>query len=230
MVRESFQEELSHLRNDILQMGNLVENAIDITTVALVNQDLELAEKVVREDDSIDLLQLAIENRCLSLLALQQPMARDLRFIGTALKINTDLERMGDYARNISKIVIEIGTEPLVTSLVDLSRMAELTQQMLKENLTAFVQQDRDLALHAAMQDREVNRLYKDTFTELAGLITWDAGAVTQAVHLMFISRYLERIGDHATNMSEWIIYMITGERLELGDMSLMPHEKETEE
>ncbi|KAF1086713.1 hypothetical protein SPSYN_00432 [Sporotomaculum syntrophicum] len=222
MVRESFQEQLSQLRNDMLQMGNLVENAIDMTAAALEYQDLEMAEKVVVEDDNIDQLQLAIENRCFSLLALQQPMARDLRFIGTALKINTDLERMGDYARNISKIMLKIGSEPLIKPMVDLPRMAKLTRQMVSENLTAFVQQDRALALKAAGHDHEINKLYKNTFTELAALITRDTNTstVTQSVYLMFIARYLERIGDHATNLSEWIIYMITGERLELGDMS----------
>jgi len=181
MARESFQEQLCQLRNDILQMGNLVENAIAMTAVAMANQDLEMAQKVVMEDDNIDQLQLAIENRCLSLLALQQPMARDLRFIGTALKINTDLERMGDYARNISKIVLRIGNEPLIKPLVDLPRMAELAQQMVRENLTAFVQQDRVLALQAARHDRIINKLYKKTFTELVELMARSAMAICSA-------------------------------------------------
>jgi len=230
MARESFQEQLCQLRNDILQMGNLVENAIAMTAVAMANQDLEMAQKVVMEDDNIDQLQLAIENRCLSLLALQQPMARDLRFIGTALKINTDLERMGDYARNISKIVLRIGNEPLIKPLVDLPRMAELAQQMVRENLTAFVQQDRVLALQAARHDRIINKLYKKTFTELVELMARDTKTITQSMYLLFIARYLERIGDHATNLSEWIIYMISGERLELGDMSTLFSEDEPDE
>ncbi len=220
MVRESFQEQLSKLRNDILQMGNLVENAIDMAAVALVNQDLELAKKVLMDDDKIDQLQLTIESACLSLLALQQPMARDLRFIGTALKINSDLERMGDYARNICKVVLQIGSEPFIKPLVDLPRMAELAQQMVRENLTAFIKQDRDTAFEAALHDRDINKLYNDTFIELVGLMTGDARTIKQSMYLLFIARYLERIGDHATNLSEWIIYMITGERLELGDMS----------
>jgi len=230
MARESFQEQLCQLRNDILQMGNLVENAIAMTAVAMANQDLAMAQKVVLEDDKIDQLQLAIENRCLSLLALQQPMARDLRFIGTALKINTDLERMGDYARNISKIVLRIGNEPLIKPLVDLPRMAELAQQMVRENLTAFVQQDRVLALQAARHDRIINKLYKKTFTELVELMARDTKTITQSMYLLFIARYLERIGDHATNLSEWIIYMISGERLELGDMSTLFSEDEPDE
>jgi len=230
MARESFQEQLCQLRNDILQMGNLVENAIAMTAAAMANQDLEMAQKVVMEDDNIDQLQLAIENRCLSLLALQQPMARDLRFIGTALKINTDLERMGDYARNISKIVLRIGNEPLIKPLVDLPRMAELAQQMVRENLTAFVQQDRVLALQAARHDRIINKLYKKTFTELVELMARDTKTITQSMYLLFIARYLERIGDHATNLSEWIIYMISGERLELGDMSTLFSEDEPDE
>ncbi|TYO94620.1 phosphate signaling complex protein PhoU [Desulfallas thermosapovorans] len=218
MARESFQEQLSNLRNDILQMGKLVENAIDMAVVALKHQDLDLAEKVVMDDEKIDRLELAIESRCLSLLALQQPMARDLRFIGTALKINTDLERMGDYACNIGKVVLQLGSEPFIKPLVDVPRMAELAMQMVRENLTAYVNQDRNLALKAAMHDHEINILYHKVFNELVELMTRDPGNVKQATYLLFIARYLERIGDHATNLSEWIIYMITGERLELNE------------
>ncbi|MBF7083174.1 phosphate signaling complex protein PhoU [Desulfallas sp. Bu1-1] len=218
MVRESFQEQLNNLRNDILLMGKLVETAIETAVTALKRQDLDLAEKVVMDDEKIDRLELDIERRCLSLLALQQPMARDLRFIGTALKINTDLERMGDYASNIAKVVLSLGEEPLIKPLVDLPRMAELAQKMVRENLAAYVNQDRDMALKAAMHDHDINILYHQVFNELLAFMTRDAANIKQATYLLFIARYLERIGDHATNLSEWIVYMITGERLELNE------------
>jgi phosphate transport system protein len=218
MVRESFQEQLNNLRNDILLMGKLVETAIETAMAALKRQDLDLAEKVVMDDEKIDRLELDIERRCLSLLALQQPMARDLRFIGTALKINTDLERMGDYASNIAKVVLSLGEEPLIKPLVDLPRMADLAQKMVRENLAAYVNQDRDMALKAAMHDHDINILYHQVFNELLAFMTRDAANIKQATYLLFIARYLERIGDHATNLSEWIVYMITGERLELNE------------
>jgi phosphate transport system protein len=218
MVRESFQEQLNNLRNYILLMGKLVETAIETAMAALKRQDLDLAEKVVMDDEKIDRLELDIERRCLSLLALQQPMARDLRFIGTALKINTDLERMGDYASNIAKVVLSLGEEPLIKPLVDLPRMADLAQKMVRENLAAYVNQDRDMALKAAMHDHDINILYHQVFNELLAFMTRDAANIKQATYLLFIARYLERIGDHATNLSEWIVYMITGERLELNE------------
>ncbi|MFA7468628.1 MAG: phosphate signaling complex protein PhoU [Desulfotomaculaceae bacterium] len=218
MVRESFNEQLNQLRNDILLMGKMVGNAIELSIEALKRQDLDLAQQVVMDDEKIDRLELAIERGCLSLLALQQPMARDLRFIGTALKINTDLERMGDYASNIAKVVLSIGNEPFIKPLIDIPLMADLAQVMVRENLTAYVNQDRDMALKAAMHDHDINNYYTKVFNELLELMTRDSRNIKQATYFLFIARYLERIGDHATNLSEWIIYMITGERLELNE------------
>lgn len=218
MARESFHEQLNKLRDDILLMGKLVGNAIELSIAALKRHDMDLAEQVVMDDEKIDRLELDIERGCLSLLALQQPMARDLRFIGTALKINTDLERMGDYACNIAKLVLSIGKEPFIKPLIDIPLMADLIQVMVRENLTAYVNQDRDIALKAAMHDHEVNNYYSKVFNELLEFMTKDSKNIKQATYLLFIARYLERIGDHATNLSEWIIYMITGERLELNE------------
>lgn len=218
MARDSFHEQLNQLRNDILLMGKMVGNAIEMAIDALKRQDLALAEQVARDDEKIDRLELEIERRCLSLLALQQPMARDLRFIGTAIKINTDLERMGDYASNIAKVALSIGNEPLIKPLIDIPLMADLAQKMIRENLTAYINLDRVMALKAALLDHDINNFFAKVFNELLDLITKDANNTKQAIYLLFIARYLERIGDHATNLSEMIVYMISGERLELNE------------
>jgi len=216
MARESFQEQLDKLRNDILLMGKMVANAIEMAVDALKRQDLELAAQVARHDDKIDELQLDIESRCLSLLALQQPMARDLRFIGTAIKIVTDLERMGDHASNIAKVALSIGNEPFIKPIVHIPLMADLVQVMIRDNLTAYIKQDRALALKTAMLDHEINAYFTEVFNELLELMAKDPKMIKQSAYLLFIARYLERIGDHATNLSEMIVYMITGERVEL--------------
>lgn len=218
MARESFQEQLIKLRNDILLMGKMVANAIEMAVDALKRQDLELAIQVASNDEKIDELQLELEARCLSLLALQQPMASDLRFIGTAIKIITDLERMGDHASNIAKVTLSIGNEPFIKPIVDIPLMADIVSVMIRENLTAYINHDREKALKTAMLDHDVNSYFTQVFNELRELMTKDPRNVKQATYLLFIARYLERIGDHCTNLSEMIIYMITGERLELSE------------
>lgn len=218
MGRELLQEKLNEIRNDILHMGTLAQGAIDLAMTALVRQDADLAEKVVMDDAVLDRLELEVESKCLSLLALQQPMARDLRFVGTALKINTELERIGDYAVNIAKVVLALHDEPLIKPLEDLPRMAEIAQEMIRENLTAYVNGDREAALNAARNDYYIDRLYEQVFKDLLGLMLDDPRNIKQAMHLLLVSRALERIGDHITNVSEWIIYMVTGERLRLNE------------
>jgi phosphate transport system protein len=143
-------------------------------------------------------------------------MARDLRFIGTALKIITDLERMGDHASNIAKVAISIGNEPFIKPLIDIPLMADVGQVMIRENLTAYVNQDREKALKMATLDNSINAYFTKVFNELQELMAKDPRNIRQALYLLFIARYLERIGDHATNLSEMIVYMISGERLEL--------------
>lgn len=218
MARESFQEQLDQLRDNILRMGNLVERAIELSITSLKKRDVNLAEKVVMDDEKIDELEETIEKQCLVLLALQQPMARDLRFISTALKIDTDLERMGDYACNIAKIVLTLGNEPFIKPLVDLPRMAELAQEMVRDNLKAYVNRDKELAIKAAEKDHDIDHLYNQIFRELLVLMTDNPRNIRQATYLLLVARHLERIGDHATNFSEWIIYMITGELVELNE------------
>ncbi|HHY93027.1 MAG TPA: phosphate signaling complex protein PhoU, partial [Firmicutes bacterium] len=167
-------------------------------------------------DDLIDTMELDIENRCLRLLALQQPMASDLRVIGTALKIVTDLERMADHASDIAKVTIRLQGQPLIKPLVDIPRMATIARQMTRQSLDAFVQRDVNMALAMIESDHEVDHLYSQIFRELLTYMMEDPRTIQQATYLLFVGMYLERIADHATNLGEWIIYMVTGEKKEL--------------
>jgi phosphate transport system protein len=214
--RKSFHLELEELQQDLLRMGSLVEKAIAEAVRSLAERDLELAEKVVTGDDLIDGMELDIENRCLRLLALQQPMASDLRVIGTALKIVTDLERMADHASDIAKVTIRLQGQPLIKPLVDIPRMATIAREMTRQSLDAFVQRDVNMALAMIESDHEVDHLYSQIFRELLTYMMEDPRTIQQATYLLFVGMYLERIADHATNLGEWIIYMVTGEKKEL--------------
>lgn len=217
-TRGAFSSELEQLKEDLLQMGALAELAIRKAVKALLDRDPELARGVVEADRVINSLELGIEKRCLDLLALQQPMAKDLRTIGTVLKIISDVERIADHARDIAKIVIRLGNEPLLKPLVDIVAMAEIAREMVRESLNAFVAGDVDGAHAMVRRDDELDRLYATIFRELTGLDLSDPGRLNQALHLLLVGQHLERIGDHATNIGEWVVYMITGERQELND------------
>ncbi len=218
MVRESFQEQLKLLRDTVVELGRQVETAIDSAMTAFKDKNLDLAEKVVMDDEIIDKLSLEVEKKCTTLLALQQPMARDLRLISTAMRMHVDLERMGDYACNISKTVLTLGGEPFITSIDDMLHMADLAREMVRKNLDAYIKLDRELALKTAKMDHEIDHLFGKVFQELMTLMTENPGNIKQSTYLSHIVKYLERIGDRATNLSESIIYMITGDRYELND------------
>ena len=217
-VRRSFQDELKQLTDDLLLMGNLVEQSIEKSVQALKEQDLELAQQVVTEDDRIDAMELEIEAKCLTLIARQQPMARDLRKIATGLKIITDLERIADHATDIAKLCLRIGNEPLIKPLIDIPLMADKSRAMVKKALDSFVQEDVQLAYQVCKDDDEIDNYYNQIFRELLTYMMEDPRNIKQATYLLFVSSYLERIGDHATNLGEWLIYMVTGERKELND------------
>ena len=214
VVRHNFDQDLESLRQDLVRMGEIVQTAIKDAVDALARRDKDLARTVMAGDDIIDRMQVEIEDRCISLIARQQPVATDLRILGTGLKITTDLERIGDHAFDIAKIVLLIGDEPLIKPLVDIPRMAEIAQNMLKDSLQAYLKLDIELAEQVCRADDRVDELYHEVFRELLTYMLEDAKKINQATQLIFVARYLERIADHSTNVAEWVIYLATGERL----------------
>jgi len=215
-VRSSFSEEIRELEQDLLKMGSIVEQMLHKSIEALITRDVFLAEEAIAMDDIVDGYNLAIENRCLKLLALQQPMARDLRTIAGAMKIITDVERMGDYIVDIAKTARELSEEPLFKPLEDIPRMAELVKQMLRDVLEAFVSRDLELIQKMIETDDQVDHLNRSLHEELVGYMQKDPSVIPQAVHLLLITRYLERLADHVTNVGERVYYMETGEMKEL--------------
>jgi phosphate transport system protein len=204
-----FQQELNNLKEQLLRMAGLAEQAIAHAVDALVKRDTPLAEKTIREDKAINEMELAIDDACLKLLALHQPMAADLRFITSAMRINIELERIGDLAVNIAERVLSLNQEPQLKPYIDLPRMAEITKKMVKDVLDAFVQGDADLARAVCERDDQVDDLNDQVFRELLSYMLSDTRTITRAVHLIIVSRYLERIADHATNIAEGVIFMV---------------------
>lgn len=212
-MRRNFNEELKGLKNKMLKMGSMVEEAIYRSIEALKEQDLEKATKIMEDDDRIDEYEKELEEECTKLIALQQPVAKDLRTIIVISKLATDLERMGDHASNIANMVHQIGKEPLIKPLIDIPRMMDLVTRRLQESLDAFVNKDVELAQKVAREDEEIDILDEQILRELLTFMMEDHSKIKQGIYLMFISRFLERIGDHSTNICERVVYMATGER-----------------
>jgi phosphate transport system protein len=203
--------ELGELKDDLVRMAALAETAIGLSIKALVSRDAGMADRVIASDDAINTLEVEIDERCLRTMALYQPEARDLRFLAMALKINNDLERMGDQAVNIAERTLELLQEPLLKPLIDIPRMAELAQRMVKDSLDAFVRQDVELARSVCRRDDEVDRYDDQLFRELLTYMMEDPKAITRSVNLILVSRHLERIADHATNIAEDVVYLVQG-------------------
>jgi len=212
-VRQNYEHELEALRNELRAMGVFVGNAIHDAVQSLARQDVELARKVIEGDDTVDQMQTDIEDKCMVLIARQQPMARDLRIIGTGLKITTDLERMGDHAYDIAHVTLRLAGKPLIKPLIVIPKMAQITQKMVYDALEAYVNLDITLAEQVCLDDDEVDSFYEHVFRELLTYMMEDPSNITQAMQLIFAARYLERIADHATNIGEWTIYLVTGQR-----------------
>jgi phosphate transport system protein len=204
-----FQKELEALKENLLRMASLVEEAIRESVQSLVKRDSDLAKKVFEGEDQINKMEIAIDEMCLRLLALRQPMAADLRFITSAMKITTDLERMGDQAVNIGERAVSLNQEPQLKPYIDIPRMAEITQSMVKDVLDAFVNRDSKLARSVCERDDVVDGLNDQVVRELLTYMMSDPKAIPRAVHLMIVSRCLERIADHATNVAEDVIFMV---------------------
>jgi len=197
-------------------MGFQVQQAIGRAVGALVNRDTAAAMAVITGDLEVNETYSRVERICLELLALQQPMARDLRRIASALKVITDLERMADHAVDIARVVVRLEGSTFVKPLVDIPAMAELVQTMVEEALVAFVTRNRELALVMIARDHQVDSLHRRVILDLQDLMERDRTTVAQGIQLLAVSGALERIGDHATNVGEWLIYVETGERTEL--------------
>lgn len=214
MTRQSFERSLSNLEDRMLRMGSLVEQSVNDAVESLARQELKLAASVVDGDESIDDLSRAIDDECVKMLALQQPIARDLRAVTTILRNVIDLERIADQGVNIAELALRIGDEPLIKPLIDIPRMARLAMKMLHETLEAFVTRDVDKARSVCRRDDEIDTIYADLYEELLGFIMagGDPRRAAQAVHLLFAARYLERIADHAVNIGERLVYLVTGE------------------
>lgn len=203
-----FDQELAQLKEKLLFMSSLTEQSVAQALKALIQRDDALAQKVDADDDALDRLQVEVDERCIRLLALRQPLARDLRLITMAMKISTDLERIGDQAASIARRVAELNKEPELKPLVDIPRMAEICQGMIRDVLDAFVYEKPDLARQIIKRDEDVDRLNKQLQRELTSFMIEDPATITRALLLMRIARNLERIGDHATNIAEEIVYL----------------------
>ena len=204
-----FHEELDALKQTLLAMGGVVEDQIRRVMRALIERDDDLAREVIERDRQVNAYDVEIDEKCVELLALHQPAAGDLRFITTAMKIVTDLERIGDQAVNIAQRAIELSREAQLKPYVDLPRMAERAERMVKESLDAFVSRDTTLARRVCAADAEVDALKEQIFRELLTFMMEDARTIPRAIRLILISRFLERVADHATNIAEMVIYLV---------------------
>jgi phosphate transport system protein len=210
-MERHFDLELNELRTQILSMGGLVEGQIERSIKALVDRDNDLATEVIEGDRLVNTMDVEIDENCLRLLALQQPTARDLRFVITAMKISTELERMSDLAENICERAIELNDEPQLKPYIDIPRMANWTLRMVRESLDAFVLPDAALARKVCADDDFVDDLTHQLFRELISFMIENQGTITRAIRLTSIGKYIERIADHATNVAELVIYMVEG-------------------
>lgn len=208
-MERHFDQQLGALRKNLIQMASLVETAIANAIKSLIERDSKLAQGVIKSDEDIDLLELEIDKQCVDLLALRQPLAIDLRFITSSIKITNNLERMGDLAVNIAERVIPLSQEPQLKPLIDIPRMATITQTMVKDSIDAFVNRDTELARSVYERDSTVDALNDQIFRELLTYMMQDPGNITRAVHLVLISRHLERIADHSTNIAEEVVYIV---------------------
>lgn len=210
-MRNRFDQQLDLLNEHLLGMGALIERSIEKATQALIRQDEQAANEAIGADDEIDQKEQEIEGLCLKLLLQQQPVARDLRLISAALKMITDMERIGDQAADISGIVCYIAGQPYIKELVHLPQMAEAAIRMVKGSLDAYVRKDLTLARKVINMDDEIDGLFAEIKDELIEQIRTDANAGSQAIDLLMIAKYYERIGDHAQNIAEWVEYALTG-------------------
>jgi len=207
----AFEEQLGQLRTAVLEMGGLVEEQIGQAVRALTQRDEALAHATIERDHTVNRFDVEIDDLSLKLLALRQPAARDLRLITTALKITTDLERIGDIASHIAERAIELAAELPIKPYIDIPRMADVARDLLRRSLDAFVREDTELALSVCIGDDTIDQLHEQLFRELLSYMVENPATVSRAMRLLFVSKHLERVGDHATNIAEMVIFMVKG-------------------
>ena len=210
-MRLGFDEQLTLLNNSLIEMGGIVEQAIADANQALAAQDVELAQKAIDFDDEIDHKEKAIEALCLKIIMQQQPVARDLRLVSSVLKIITDLERIGDHAADISEITLMLAGKPFIKKPGHIPQMAAATMKMVTQSIDAFVRRDLELARQVIADDDIVDSLFTTVRTELVELLKAHKASSDQAIDLILIAKYFERIGDHAVNVAEWVVFSLTG-------------------
>jgi phosphate transport system protein len=210
-MRSHFDNELEILNNELIKMGSLVESKIEDSIKALINRDTALAKEIMTRDDEVDDMEKSIENRCLQLIIRHHPVASDLRLISSILKMITDLERIGDQAADIAEISLLLADQEYIKELRDIPKMAEATMKMLKNSIDAFVNKSLDLAHEVIAFDDVVDDLFDVVKDDLISLINKDIKYGEQAINFIMIAKYLERIGDHAQNIAEWVVFSITG-------------------
>ena len=214
-MRNRFDRELDLLNQELIDMGNAIESSIEAAVTALIEQDADLARRVIEGDKEINDIEKDIEKRCLKLLLQQQPVASDLRMISSALKMITDMERIGDQASDISEITIRLANEKYIKQLIHIPQMATATIKMVKDSIDAFVKRDLDLAVSVIYYDDVVDDLFNIIKNEVIDLIRESMDNGEQAVDFLMIAKYFERIGDHAENIAEWVYYSIEGSHYE---------------
>lgn len=210
-MRKNFDEKLNELNQQLIEMGTLVEKAITLTHKGLITQDINVAQEAIECDLEVDDLEKEIEAMCLKLLLLHQPVAKDLRVVSAALKMITDMERIGDQCADISEIIISMADQTYIKALEDIPKMAQATAKMVTNSIDAYVKRDLKLAKTVLEADNEVDELFYAVKADLAGLISKNTDNIGQAIDLLMIAKYFERIGDHAENIAEWVEFSITG-------------------
>jgi len=204
-------EELNHLKEMIIKMAGLVEASIRDSVKSLTERDSALAQEVIEHDSIVNAYDVKIDEECIRLLALKQPMGKDLRYITTAMKVTTDLERIADNAVNIAERALELNDEPILKPYIDIPKMRSIAQGMIRDAIDAFVNEDKKLATDVIMRDDEVDELNAMVLRELVFIMTQDPRTVSRAMKISYVSKYIERIADHITNIAEMVVYMVEG-------------------
>ena len=229
-MRTNYDRQLKKLNDEMVEMGSMIEGVIEKAVKALVNQDVDLAQEVIRRDDQIDQQEKDIESLCFKLLLMEQPVATDLRQVSSALKMVTDMERIGDHAADISELTIQMAGKPYVKELEHIKAMAKESMVMLVDSIEAYVNLDLTKARKVIDQDDVVDDLFIKVKSELINLIHRNADAGEQETDLLMVAKYLERIGDHATNIAEWVEFSITGIHKKLQPEGFQRTEEQREE